>query len=66
MGKTLQLRYMGNVFQAEASTTVLMPCMVSVQACLASGVKAEPRLAAKNAINTVAMFCNPLDKSLKF
>jgi hypothetical protein len=43
--------------QALASTTVLMPCMVAVQACLASGVKAEPRLAAKKSNNTLAKFC---------
>jgi hypothetical protein len=36
--------------------------MVDVQACLASGVKAEPRVAAKNLTNTVAMFYNSLDK----
>jgi hypothetical protein len=36
--------------------------MVDVQACLASGVKAEPRVAAKNPSNTVAMFYNSLNK----
>ncbi len=56
----LQCRRIG--FQAEASMMVLIPCMVDVQACLASGVKAEPRVAAKNLTNTVAMFYNSLDK----
>ena len=46
------------IIQAEASMTVLMPCMVDVHACFASGVKAAPRLAAKKTINTLAKFCH--------
>ena len=45
-----------NAVKAEASTTVLMPYVVAVQACLASGVKADPSLAAKKSSNTTKAF----------
>jgi hypothetical protein len=47
-----------NAVKAEASTTVLMPYVVAVQACLASGVKADPSLAAKKFISTTKAFYN--------
>ena len=49
-----------NAVKAEVSTDdgVLMSCVVAVQACLASGVKADPSLAAKKFISTTKAFYN--------